>query len=114
MSLTIREIKSLQEEFDRAHSGRNEFYESINECNLEALEHLIVCIMGELGEFSNIVKKVGRGDLALAEAKAQLDEEIIDIFIYLIKVTNQFDVDLEEGFLKKLSKNKQRFLRYKK
>ena len=112
--MTIAEIKRLQEDFDRAHAGSSEFYEKINDKNLHVLEHLIVCLVGEIGEFSNLIKKVHRGDIPLTEAKSSLDEEAVDMFIYLVKIINQFDVDIEHGFLNKLEKNRNRFLKYKK
>ncbi|PKI11185.1 nucleotide pyrophosphohydrolase, partial [Shewanella sp. 11B5] len=43
------------------------------------------------------------------DVKSDLDEELIDTFIYLVKIANQFNVDLEKGFLNKLEKNKARF-----
>lgn len=114
MSMTISEIKTLQKDFDQAHAGSNEFYELISDKNINVLEHLIVCLVGEIGEFSNLIKKVHRGDMLLSESKPELDEEVADIFIYLIKIINQFDVDIEQEFLAKLEKNKTRFLKYKK
>ena len=110
MNLTLKEICEKQEDFDKktAIKGRG-FYKSINENNLQELEHLIVCLLGELGEFSNITKKVVRGDKVLKEVKAELDEELVDTFIYLIKIANQFGVDLGGGFVMKKEKNKNRF-----
>lgn len=109
MSITLQRIKQLQENFDKSHQGNSPFYEKISENNLDALEHLIVCLVGEIGEFSNIVKKIRRGDFQLQQKKDELDEELIDMFIYLIKISNQMDIDLENGFLRKLEKNKDRF-----
>ncbi|TXD96729.1 nucleotide pyrophosphohydrolase [Psychrobacter frigidicola] len=110
MSLSLEKIKILQKGFDRNHSvGDKAFYVDINESNIHELEHLIVCLLGELGEFANILKKVTRGDFSLEDVKGDLDEELVDAFIYLIKISNQFNVDLEEGYLSKLEKNKQRF-----
>lgn len=110
MSLSLEEVKNLQETFDKNNSMSNKsFYVDINNNNLHELEHLVVCLLGELGEFSNILKKVTRGDFSLEDVKGDLDEELIDVFIYLIKISNQFNVDLEEGYLKKLEKNKKRF-----
>lgn len=114
MPLTITEIKRLQEDFDKIHSGRKPFYEKVTQENIEALEHLIVCVMGELGEFSNIVKKVSRGDFSLTDKMEDLKEELTDVFIYLIKISNQCDIDLEKTYLEKLNKNKTRFERYEK
>ena len=110
MGLSLKKIKSLQEGFDRHHSvGEKGFYVDINESNIHELEHLMVCLLGELGEFANILKKVTRGDFSLEDVKGDLDEELVDAFIYLIKISNQFNVDLEEGYLNKLEKNKKRF-----
>ena len=110
MSLSLEKIKSLQKGFDRHHSiGEKGFYVDINESNIHELEHLIVCLLGELGEFANILKKVSRGDFSLEEVKDDLDEELVDTFIYLIKISNQFNVNLEKGYLAKLEKNKKRF-----
>lgn len=110
MNLKLTDLKEMQEEFDLSHdvSGKS-FYTKIDERNLHELEHLAVCLTGELGEFCNILKKVSRGDMLLAEVKEELDLELVDVFIYLLKISNQFDVDLEKGFLKKLAINKARF-----
>jgi NTP pyrophosphatase (non-canonical NTP hydrolase) len=112
--MTIDEFKKIQEDFDRNHAGKNEFYELITESNLQTLEHLVVCLTGELGEFSNLLKKVVRGDFSLATAKPALDEELVDIFIYLLKISNQFNIDIENVFLQKHKKNKIKFSDYKK
>ncbi|WP_201618010.1 MazG nucleotide pyrophosphohydrolase domain-containing protein [Psychrobacter urativorans] len=110
MSLSLEKIKSLQKDFDINHSvGEKGFYVDIDESNIHELEHLIVCLVGEIGEFSNILKKVARGDSRLKEVKNLLDEELVDTFIYLVKISNQFNVNLEEGYLNKLEKNKKRF-----
>lgn len=107
--MKLKDIQEMQQSFDKSHQMKINFYEKINEKNLPALEHLIVCLLGELGEFSNLLKKVVRGDYELHEVKGLLDEELVDVFIYLIKIANQFDVDLENGYLNKLEKNKVKF-----
>ena len=109
MTLTIRDLLEKQREFDEKHSGDIPFFVEIDEKNLPELEHLLVCLLGELGEFSNILKKVRRGDLALDSAKNELDEELVDVFIYLLKIAGQFGVDLEGGYEKKMEKNALKF-----
>lgn len=110
MSLTLDEIKNIQKKFDLEHSINNKrFYIDIDINNINELEHLAVCLTGEIGEFCNILKKVVRGDLKLEVAKEQMNEELADCFIYLLKIANQFDIDIEEEFIKKVSKNKERF-----
>jgi NTP pyrophosphatase (non-canonical NTP hydrolase) len=110
MSLSIDEIKRIQKQFDLEHSVNGKgFYCDINETNINELEHLAVCLTGELGEFCNLLKKVVRGDLKLDDTKEEMSEELADCFIYLIKISNQFNVDIEAEFLKKLDKNQARF-----
>jgi NTP pyrophosphatase (non-canonical NTP hydrolase) len=110
MSFTVNEIKNIQKQFDLGHSiaGKG-FYCDIDENNIHELEHLAVCLTGEVGEFCNLLKKVVRGDLKLDDTKSKIDEELADCFIYLIKISNQFNVDIEAEFLKKLDKNKIKF-----
>ncbi|WP_131107506.1 MazG nucleotide pyrophosphohydrolase domain-containing protein [Pseudomonas sp. Sample_10] len=110
MRKTLDEIKLAQKEFDQSHkSGTKSLYTEINETNINELEHLAVCLSGEFGEFCNILKKVTRGDFTLQNAKAELSEELADTFIYLLKISNQLDIDIEAETFKKIEKNKQRF-----
>lgn len=114
MSLTINDLIERQRTFDRQHSGEIPFYIEIDEKNPQELEHLVVCLLGELGEFANLLKKVRRGDFALASVKEELDEELVDVFIYLLKIASQFHVDLEAGYEKKMEKNAIKFQHFKK
>ena len=111
---SIKKLQQLQKVFDLNHEGDEPFYQEINDKNIETLEHLIVCLVGEIGEFSNIVKKIKRGDFKYSEKKPELSEELADSFIYLIKIANQMNIDLETIFIDKLAKNKTRFKHYKK
>lgn len=110
--MEIKSIIEKQKLFDSLHKGNFNWDELINESNLDMLQYLIICTLGELGEASNIVKKVVRGDCRLEEVRAELSEEIIDVFIYIIKLAYQLNIDIESEFLKKLEKNEKRFKNY--
>jgi NTP pyrophosphatase (non-canonical NTP hydrolase) len=76
----------------------------------------LVGLFGEIGEFSNIVKKIGihldrseYGGPSLAECGDQLREELVDSFIYLIRIAAILDADLEAELLKKIKINKARY-----
>ena len=112
--MTLNEIKSFQKEFDLKLKGNIEFFEEISEDNIDPLEHLIVCMLGEFGEFSNIIKKVKRGDFTLSEKKDEIDEEFIDMFIYMIKIANQLEINIEKEYLTKMKKNKKKFEKFEK
>lgn len=112
MSKSLAELKEIQRQFDLHHTGKSgPFYVKINEDNISDLEHLAVCLTGEVGEFCNALKKITRGDSAYCQSKAILSEELADIFIYLIKISNQTGIDIEEATLSKISRNEFRFKR---
>jgi NTP pyrophosphatase (non-canonical NTP hydrolase) len=112
--MTIEELMNLQAEFDKAHKGKFDWNEKIDDGNIEMLEFLLISMFGEIGETANLVKKSVRGDFPLSFIKDNLSEEITDIFIYLIKICNQLDINLEKSYLEKRKKNIERFRKYEK
>lgn len=107
--MELTELMAMQREFDQRRAGKVEFYTEISDDNIRDLEHLVVCLVGEVGEIANLTKKLVRGDFALKEARPQLHSEIVDAFIYVIKMCNQLGVDLEPEYVKKLNTNVERF-----
>ncbi|MDD3102570.1 MAG: MazG nucleotide pyrophosphohydrolase domain-containing protein [Patescibacteria group bacterium] len=99
----------LQKLFDEKHKGAFSWHQKINSENIHILEYLIIGLIGEVGELANIIKKIRRGDLTYSEHKDDIAEEIVDVFIYLLKMAYQNDIDIEQEFLRKLEKNKRRF-----
>ena len=112
--MDLNKIVELQAGFDKLHSAKVPFYIPITSLNPHDLEHLIVCMLGELGEYANILKKVVRGDLTYEQAEPELHEELTDVFIYLIKIAGQSGINLEDHYLEKLKKNETRFAKWKK
>lgn len=107
--MELAKLIALQTDFDQGHGVVKPFFVPITSDNLHELEHLVVCLIGEVGEFANELKKVVRGDAPYEERQAKLAEELTDTFIYLIKIAAQTGVDLESEYLKKLEKNRRRF-----
>lgn len=112
--MTLQEIIELQKEFDGKHKGNFMWNTQITDSNIEMLEFLLVSLTGEVGETANIVKKIVRGDFKLEEKKNDLQEELADVFIYLLKLSYQLDIDLEKAYIEKMGKNRERFLKYEK
>lgn len=110
--MTLEDIIYIQEEFDSEHEGNFKWNGKITDENVELLEFLVVSITGEVGEVANIVKKIVRGDFTLGDKKSEIQEELADIFIYLIKMAYQLDINLEKAYINKMKKNKNRFERY--
>lgn len=71
-------------------------------------------LMGEeVGEVFKAVRRYeklfdeGRGT-PTPEARAQLGEELVDVFNYLLAIANRVGVDLEQAFREKNARNQQR------
>ena len=60
-------------------------------------------VVGELGEYANIRKKVDRGDFTIEEAKEDLGKEIADTMIYLDLLAMKLGLDLGEVVMSKFN-----------
>lgn len=118
--MTINELVAVQQIFDASHGWvvRSRRAGPI----LSMARRDIVGALGELGEFANLIKKVGliydrRGESsahrALRRSKAQLSEEIVDTLIYLMRLAALLNVDLENSYREKLARNKIRYRRFR-
>ncbi len=110
----MQELIEMQKGFDGKHKGNFEWNSKVTDSNIEMLEFLLVSLTGEVGEVANIVKKIVRGDFTLDEKKSDIQEELTDVFIYLLKLSYQLDIDLEKAYVEKMEKNRERFLKYEK
>lgn len=107
--MEFKDLVELQKEFDKKHQSTFNWSVPIDESNLDVLAFLLISLIGEVGEASNIVKKIIRGDFSFNEKKSALSEEFADVMIYLFKIAYQLNIDLEKEYLKKLEINKERF-----
>ena len=110
--MELNQILRIQSDFDAEHRSRESWNAPITKDNVELLEHLLVCLIGEIGECANITKKIVRGDIEFEQSRTQLASELADSFIYLIKICNQAGFDLEHEFLERLAYNRERFQKY--
>ena len=117
--MDIKKIISLQNEFDKNHGWS---FDSKNYSELIYWLHKdLIGIFGELGEFSNLLKKVTllkdkpnseESKKLFNELKDNFSEELIDSFIYLIRIANYLDIDIEQSYLKKLQVNEKKYKDY--
>ena len=110
--MTLKELADIQRQFDRQHESEFPWDTPISQDNIPMLGFTLLALSGEVGETANLVKKIWRGDCTLLDKQVDLQEEIADIFSYLLKLTNQLDIDLEQAYLKKNKKNYERFAKY--
>jgi NTP pyrophosphatase (non-canonical NTP hydrolase) len=76
----------------------------------------LVGLFGEIGEFSNLLKKIeiklehpDYDGPSLTESRDQLRGEVIDSLIYLLRLAAILETDLEAELLKKMQINRERY-----
>lgn len=65
-------------------------------------------LAGEVGEVANAVKKIRR-DGETYQNKAQLAEEIADVFTYLMLLCNETGIHIIHEYVAKTAENEERF-----
>ncbi len=61
-------------------------------------------IVGELGEYANLKKKVRRGDVSFEDSKEKLSFELADVVIYLDILAHRLGIDLGRAVVDKFNK----------
>lgn len=110
--MRLVDIIRMQREFDQKHGWTPNANDPVEICDFLARD--LIGLFGEMGEFANVVKKI---QLATStEMGATLDvhapalkEELVDFFIYVLRFASHLELDLEKGYLEKLSANEVRF-----
>lgn len=76
----------------------------------------LIGLFGEVGEFSNLLKKIeikldhpAYDGPSLTESRDQLREEVIDSLIYLMRLAAILETDLEAELLRKIQINQERY-----
>lgn len=112
----IKEIAKFQADFDKDHGWVDQF-ERDDDKFFERLQYATIALTGEVGEFSNFLKKILRekklnGEIDAA-FMASMKEELIDIFIYLIILSLILDVDVEKEYYEKMQFNEKKYKKFK-
>jgi NTP pyrophosphatase (non-canonical NTP hydrolase) len=86
--------------------------------NWEALDLVVLCLAGEVGEVANLVKKVRRGDFdqpfmetnpAYQRHMERIKEETTDVFVYLLNLFGLLGIDPLVEYNKVRDKNEARW-----
>ena len=115
--MNIKDLTKIQHSFDSEHGWSLD--RGTSEELVDMLSQDLIGTLGELGEFSNIVKKANllknnKQDLDefLKSNRDSLEEEVVDTFIYIMRIATHMNIDLEDAYLEKLAKNKKRFSKF--
>jgi NTP pyrophosphatase (non-canonical NTP hydrolase) len=99
---------------DRGRGFRTEFENDAE--RITQLEKDLIGLVGEVGEFANILKKVRlsvtHSDYegpSLQDAAPRLREELADVFIYLLRLSVLLGGDFESDLVQKMRVNSSRY-----
>jgi len=78
---------------------------------IQDMGYMAICMAGEVGEFSNLIKKGMRGTYDTDDPgfQQELAFELTDIFIYLMTITAMMGLDMEKMYQVKRGYNLERF-----
>jgi NTP pyrophosphatase (non-canonical NTP hydrolase) len=115
--MSLKEITKFQREFDKKHGW--DWSSSSQEDKIKNLQYGTIALAGEVGEFANTVKKILREFQVLNKISEKdyekMKEELVDVFIYTIKLADQLlNFDLEKEYFKKMKLNEKRFKKFMK
>jgi NTP pyrophosphatase (non-canonical NTP hydrolase) len=77
-----------------------------------SLSHHFIAMVGEVGEFADLLKKVDRGSLEFeegGETHMQMSMELTDVFIYMCNIAALLRIDLAGNYHVKREFNEERF-----
>ena len=74
----------------------------------ETTPEIFMLFLEECGEMAKAARKTQNIKTDRKSKLFDLAEEVADVFIYLLNICNQFDIDLEQAFRKKEEINKKR------
>lgn len=111
--MDLNQLAAKQIEMDERHGFPVEF--ASTKIKYEQLTKDLVGLFGEIGEFSNVLKKINikldHPGYALDTTSAELSlrEELVDSMIYIIRIGAILEMDLEQEILKKMKFNEARY-----
>ncbi len=113
----IEELVKFQKEFDKNHGWLNE-YDAHDDKFFERLQYATIALAGEVGEFSNFLKKILRerklNDRIDDTHMAAMKEELIDVFIYLIILSIILKIDIPKIYYEKMEFNEKKYKKFEK
>ncbi|MVW76706.1 MazG nucleotide pyrophosphohydrolase domain-containing protein [Pseudomonas xionganensis] len=109
--MELNDLMGLCKVLDEKHGFPVKFDNQLEKYNQITKD--LVGLLGEVGEFANIVKKINikierneSYELDTKQAENNLKEELADSLIYIIRIANILEIDLTTETLTKIEKNK--------
>lgn len=75
----------------------------------QTIDDFFILLIEEIGEVATEIRKLKNLPSRKSEERVKLDEELADMFNYLLCICNYYSIDLEQAYRKKEEMNKKRF-----
>jgi len=89
------------------------FAEERNWDQFHSPKNLVMALGGEVGELTELFQWLSEGGSMKGNLPKKTiehaEEELADIFLYLIRLADKLDIDLETAALNKISKNEDKY-----
>lgn len=115
--MELQTLLNMQREFDQRHGWSIDGVPS--DQLLDVFEREIVGLIGEVGELANLIKKARLEVDRFTTASEAFDkiatgtrEELVDILIYLLRLFQLTEADIEAEYEKKIRINIERFKKF--
>jgi len=116
--MDFNKIIKIQQTFDTEHGWTPD---DNLKSRIDAINKDLIGLIGEIGEFANVIKKINlqldKGDILSAQNlyeihQENLSEEVTDTFIYIFRIASHLNMNVEECYFKKLEYNKGKYKGY--
>jgi len=74
----------------------------------ETPQDIVLLLIEELGELAKAIRKQSGLKIDHKSKIPEIEDELADVFIYLLHLANQLNIDLEKAFKNKEQKNEKR------
>lgn len=115
--MDLQTLLNMQRDFDQRHGWSLDTVPPHR--RLDVFEQEIIGLMGEVGELANLVKKArldvdrfATASEAFEQITLGMREELVDIFIYLLRLFQLTETDIATEYGKKLKINIGRFKKF--
>ena len=80
-------------------------------CIVPSVKNLILALVGEVGELSEVFQWLNEAQISNLneEDRDRAEEELADVFLYLIRLADKLDIDLIEAANAKLRLNAEKY-----
>ena len=98
-------IKEIQEKLSK-------FAEERDWDQFHSPKNLVMALTSEVGELTELFQWLTEGQSSIKDDSSKTDEirqEIADIFIYLLRLADKLDIDIEEAIREKIEINAKKY-----